>query len=61
MKIVNRWGGVVFESSDPDYGWNGREHNTGRLSQNGVYVYIVRFTGPRGKPHEYKGFATLIR
>jgi gliding motility-associated-like protein len=61
MKIINRWGGVVFESSDPSYGWNGREHNTGRISQNGVYVYIVRFTGPRGKTHEYKGFATLIR
>lgn len=61
MKILNRWGGVVFESSDPNIGWNGLENNTGRMSQNGVYVYIVRFTGPRGQTHEYKGFATLIR
>ncbi len=61
MKIINRWGGVVFESSDPEYGWNGRENNTGKMAQNGVYVYIVRFTGPRGKPHEIKGYATLIR
>ncbi len=61
MKIINRWGGVVFESSDPNYGWNGRVNNTGQMSQNGVYVYIIQFTGPRGQPHEYKGFATLIR
>ena len=61
MKILNRWGGIVFESSDPSYGWNGREQNAGRMSQNGIYVYIVTFTGPRGKPHEYKGYATLIR
>ena len=61
MKIINRWGGIVFESSDPNYGWNGLEHNSGRMAQNGVYVYIVQFTGPRGKTHEYKGYATLIR
>jgi gliding motility-associated-like protein len=61
MKVINRWGGVVFESEDPNYGWNGRKNNVGEMSQNGVYVYFVTFTGPRGKPHEYKGFATLIR
>jgi gliding motility-associated-like protein len=61
MKIVNRWGEVIFESSDPNYGWNGRKNNSGRMSQNGVYMYMVQFTGPRGAPHEYRGFATLIR
>ncbi len=61
IKIMNRWGGIVFESSDPSEAWNGMEHNSGRLSQNGVYLVYVRFTGPRGMPHEYKGYATLIK
>ncbi len=61
IKIMNRWGGIIFESSDPSEAWNGMEHNNGRLSQNGVYLVYVRFTGPRGMPHEYKGYATLIR
>ncbi len=61
MKIVNRWGGVVFESSDPMEGWNGMKNNVGRMSPNGVYMVLVRFTGPRGMPRELKGFATLIR
>ena len=61
MKIINRWGEIIFESSDPTVGWNGRKSNTGHMSQNGVYVYMIRFTGPRGTPHQYKGFATLIR
>ncbi len=61
MKIVNRWGGLVFETLDPSQSWNGQINNAGQNAQNGVYVCYVRFTGPRGKPHEYKGFVTLIR
>ena len=61
MKIVNRWGEVIFESVDPNEGWNGQKNNSGKMSPNGVYVYFIQFDGPRGTPHEYKGFATLIR
>lgn len=61
MQIFNRSGGRVFESSDPQEAWNGQQNNTGRMSPNGVYLVQVRFTGPRGKPHQYKGFATLMR
>ncbi len=61
MKIMNRWGGIVFESRDPMEGWNGMEFNSGRISPNGVYLVYVQYTGPRGMPKEFKGYATLIR
>ncbi len=61
MIIWDRNGGIVFETNDPNEGWNGRKNNTGKVAQNGVYVCVVRYTGPRGVPHEEKGFATLIR
>lgn len=61
MAIINRWGEVVFESSDPQAKWNGRRFNSGKLSQKGVYVYRVTFTESRGKTHEYTGFVTLIK
>lgn len=61
MSIWNRWGEKVFETQDPEEGWNGRQMNTGGMSPAGVYVYIVTFTGPRGQKQEYKGYATLIR
>ncbi|MFT5763450.1 MAG: gliding motility-associated-like protein, partial [Saprospiraceae bacterium] len=41
IKIMNRWGGIVFESTDPSEGWNGMKNNSGRLSQNGVYLVYV--------------------
>ena len=61
IKILNRWGEIIFASSDPSEGWNGRKNNTGKRAPSGVYVYIIQFTGPRGQPHEYTGYATLIR
>lgn len=61
MTIWNRWGELVFETSDPSEQWNGRAQQTGAMSPTGVYVYRVTFTAPRGEKLEYKGFATLVR
>lgn len=61
LTIWNRWGELVFETGDPNEGWNGRKKNTGELSPNGVYVCVVTYTGPRGDDFEVKGFATLIK
>ena len=61
MTIWNRWGEKVFETTDPNEEWNGRQMNTGGASPSGVYVYVVTFTGPRNEKQEYKGFAALLR
>lgn len=60
MTIWNRWGEQVFYTNDPQEGWDGRKNNTGAFSPQGVYLYLVRFSGPRGDRFEYRGFATLI-
>ena len=61
MMIWNRWGELIFETTDPNEAWNGRKKNTGAPSPNGVYICIANYTGPRGGNFEVKGFATLIR
>lgn len=61
LDIWNRWGELIFETNDPSQGWNGRKRNTGKLSPNGVYIYLASYTGPRGEFVELKGYATLIR
>lgn len=61
MYIWDRAGQLVFESDNPDVGWNGRINNTGRPAQSGVYTVLVSFVGPRGEPFKYSGFATLFR
>lgn len=61
FSIWNRWGQKIFETEDPNEGWNGAINNVGEQVQNGVYVCLVRFIDPRGEGHEIKGFATVVR
>ncbi len=59
--IWNRWGERIFQTSDPDEGWNGRTQNVGELAPIGSYMYLVTYVGPRGELHKLKGNANLIR
>jgi gliding motility-associated-like protein len=61
LKIWNRWGELIFETQNPEESWNGRKHNVGDDSPQGVYLCIVNYFSPRGQPFEIKGYATLIR
>lgn len=61
LAVWNRWGEEIFSSDDPLQGWNGRRQNTGDLLQEGVYVYTVKYTDPRGNKKSDKGTVTLIR
>jgi len=40
MKIYNRWGDLVYETSDPDINWDGKNIRTNQLVPEGVYYYI---------------------
>ncbi len=61
MNIWNRWGEKIFETKDPEQGWNGLKNNTGQPAPNGVYVVTVKYVDPRGKPFELNGIATVVR
>ena len=41
IKIFNRWGELVFESSNPNISWNGTFKN--QLCELGVYVYVALY------------------
>ena len=57
--IYNRWGGKVFESDNPDIGWDGTDH--GKASEMGGYAYLINFTADDGTPIERKGIVLLVR
>lgn len=42
MTIFNRWGGIVFQTTDPDILWDGTNRETGERVSDGTYYYTCR-------------------
>lgn len=59
LKIFNRWGQLVFESSDPRIGWDGRFK--GEVQPMDAYAYIVNLEFTDGTKGSRSGSVTLLR
>jgi gliding motility-associated-like protein len=59
LKIYDRWGELVFETSDKNIGWDGTFK--GRRLDPAVYVYHLNMTCIDGQENFEKGNVTLIR
>lgn len=65
IRIYNRWGELVYASSDAGElndlgrGWNGMYK--GKLQSIGTFVYFITAKDAAGKKIEKKGNLTLIR
>lgn len=59
FQIYNRWGELVFETTDRDKGWDGRFN--GKQCQQDVYVWIIRGELVGNKKIILNGTVTLVR
>ena len=63
LKVFNRWGGLVFQTNDPDINWDGSSTN-GKVLPDGVYHYVCKvFENAEGEissPILLKGYIELI-
>jgi len=59
MRVFNRWGGIVFESDDPDTGWDGRFN--GKDAPIEVYFYQAFVETLNDEIIELSGDFTLLR
>jgi gliding motility-associated-like protein len=57
--IANRWGEIIFTSTDPRFEWDGTFK--GQPCQTDTYVYLLNATGFHGKNFSIKGNVTLLR
>jgi gliding motility-associated-like protein len=58
--IINRWGNVVFESSDLNLSWDGKNKGGDDVSE-GVYFYKYVVLGFDEKTYEGHGSITVVR
>lgn len=56
--IVNRWGNVLFEWTDPAKGWDGTFK--GKAVSPGVYFYLIEAKGSDGIEYKKKGDINLL-
>ncbi|MEM6524961.1 MAG: PKD-like domain-containing protein [Bacteroidota bacterium] len=60
MVIFDRWGNLIFESNDKNFGWDGYD-SKGNLLPAGVYVYRLDLLLSDGNRTTRVGDVTLIR
>lgn len=62
MQIYNRWGELIFKSSDDEFDWDGNYQ--GELAHEGYYFFIIRYQKPENGtevPYVSKGEVYLMR
>jgi len=61
LTIFNRWGGIVFESFNYEFGWDGTYGGQG-LVEDGVYVWQIEF-GEKltDKRQNHRGHVTVLK
>ncbi len=59
LQIFNRWGEVIFESNNPNFGWKGKMKNN-YFAPTGVYPWVIQYLDLLGKKHNQQGTVTLL-
>ena len=61
FSVWNRWGDKLFETTEPDKGWDGIcNKNKGNVCQQGGYVYYVRYMNAFGERDFKTGVFVLV-
>jgi gliding motility-associated-like protein len=55
MVIYNRWGQLIFETSNPTEGWDGKD------APAGVYSWVISYSDMLGKLVKMRGGVMLVR
>jgi len=61
LEIFDRWGELIFTSSELHKGWNGRVKGTEVIAEEGVYIYKILITDLQGYKKYFVGHVTVIR
>lgn len=60
MKIYNRWGELIWETTNPVEYWEGKSRD-GKEYPTSTYFYIYKAKSSSGKEYESSGSVTLLR
>lgn len=61
MQIYDRWGNLVFRTTDLEEHWKGNVKGSKEIAQEDVYVYIINVKDLVGERHQYIGHITIVK
>jgi gliding motility-associated-like protein len=62
MLVFNRWGDIVFESTDPTQAWTGGFKNGDYFVQDGLYFYLAEIQDIENDvKYKYEGHVLIVR
>ena len=60
MQVFDRWGGIIFESSSVELGWDGNNASGDQLD-DGIYLYHIKLYDLNERLWVYNGELKLMR
>jgi len=61
LRIYDRWGHLVFETTDMNESWDGHTKNSSEAIKDDVYVWKASVVDVHNKSHELVGHVTLLK
>jgi len=61
LQIFDRWGDLIWQSTELDEYWNGKANGGSHVVQEDVYVWKVFLTDVFGREHFYIGTVTAVK
>lgn len=59
--VLDRWGQVIFRTTDTNEGWSGEHSDSNKISPDSTYVFVVELKNVLGEEITKRGHITLLR
>jgi gliding motility-associated-like protein len=61
MLIFDRWGNMIFKTTDINKGWDGHANKGSAVAQEDTYVWKIVTKDTKGNDHQYLGHVTIVK
>lgn len=61
MNVFDRWGNLIFTTTDLNIPWDGKIKGGSQVAMPDVYVYSIELIDIKKREHTYRGTVTLVK